>query len=133
MAWLRSHQELPDNASFAKKQVTDPFLKEAMSVLPGLAPEDKFLLNDGKTPLSLKDAAAGIKAIYEDLLNRAWNEARARGDKLPDENQKLESLPPFPASNEAPPRERRGRRCPLPWNTGGRVATKHRRTRSRAG
>jgi hypothetical protein len=92
VAWLKSRQELTDNASFAKKQVTDPFLKEAMSVLPGLAPGDKFLLNDGKTPLSLQDAAAGIKAIYEDLLNRAWNEARARGDKLPDESQKL--IPP---------------------------------------
>ena len=92
VAWLKSRQQLTDNASFAKKQVTDPFLKEAMSVFPGLAPGDKFLLNDGKTPLSLKDAAAGIKAIYEDLLNRAWNEARARGDKLPDESQKL--IPP---------------------------------------
>jgi hypothetical protein len=67
-------------------------MKEAMSVFPGLAPGDKFLLNDGKTPLSLQDAAAGIKAIYEDLLDRAWNEARARGDKLPDESQKL--IPP---------------------------------------
>ena len=91
VAWLKSRQKLTDNASFAKKQVTDPFLKEAMSVLPGLAPGDKFLLNDGKTPLSLKDAAAGIKAIYEDLLDRAWNEARARGDKLPDESQKTDS------------------------------------------
>jgi hypothetical protein len=92
VAWLKARQKLTNNASFAKEQVTDPFLKEAMSVLPGLAPGDKFLLNDGRTPLSLKDAAAGIKAIYEDLLNRAWNEARARGDKLPDESQKL--IPP---------------------------------------
>jgi hypothetical protein len=50
------------------------------------------LLNDGKTPLSLKDAAAGIKVIYQDLLDRAWNEARARGEKLPEVSQKL--IPP---------------------------------------
>jgi hypothetical protein len=63
-----------------------------MRVLPGLSTGDKFLLNDGKTPLSLEDAAAGIKSIYEDLLNRAWDEAGARGNKLPPESQK--AIPP---------------------------------------
>jgi hypothetical protein len=63
-----------------------------MRVFPGLSPMDSFKLNDGKTQLSLADAAAGIKSIYEDLLNRAWTEARARGDKLPDESQK--AVPP---------------------------------------
>ena len=92
VAWLKSSQKLTNNATFAKKQVTDPFMQEAMRVFPGLAPGDKFLLNDGKTPLSLDDAAAGIKAIYQDLLDRAWNEARARGDKLPTEAQK--AIPP---------------------------------------
>jgi hypothetical protein len=67
-------------------------MQEAMRVLPGLSTGDKFLLNDGKTPLSLQDAAAGIKSIYEDLLNRAWDEARARGNKLPPESQK--AIPP---------------------------------------
>src|SRR5882762_10168110 len=92
VAWLKSSQKLTNNATFAKKQVTDPFMQEAMRVFPGLAPGDKFLLNDGKTPLSLDAAAAGIKAIYQDLLDRAWNEARARGDKLPTEAQK--AIPP---------------------------------------
>jgi cytochrome c oxidase cbb3-type subunit 2 len=92
LAWLKSRQKLTDNASFAKEQVTDPFMQEAIRVLPGLSPMDKFLLNDGKTPLSLDDAAAGIKAIYEDLLDRAWAEARARGDKLPPDVQK--DIPP---------------------------------------
>jgi cbb3-type cytochrome c oxidase subunit II len=92
LAWLKSRQKLTDNASFAKEQVTDPFMQEAMRVLPGLSPTDKFLLNDGKTPLSLDDAAAGIKAIYQDLLDRAWAEARARGDKLPQDVQK--DVPP---------------------------------------
>jgi cytochrome c oxidase cbb3-type subunit 2 len=92
VAWLKSRQQLTNNVSFSKKQSTDPFIVEAMRVFPGLAPGDKFLLNDGKTPLSLKDAAAGIKVIYDDLLNRAWSEARARGEKLPPEVQK--SIPP---------------------------------------
>jgi hypothetical protein len=67
-------------------------MQEAMRVLPGLSTGDSFLLNDGKTPLSLKDAAAGIKSIYEDLLNKAWDEAQARGNKLPPESQK--AIPP---------------------------------------
>src|SRR6059036_3940256 len=92
IAWLKSRQKLTGNASFSKEAVTDPFMQEAMRVMPGLAPGDKFLLNDGKTPLSLDDAAAGIKAIYQDLLDRVWNEARARGDKLPPEAQK--AIPP---------------------------------------
>ena len=51
-----------------------------------------MLLNDGKTPLSLQDAANGIKALYEDMLNRAWSDAQARGEKLPSESQK--AIPP---------------------------------------
>jgi mono/diheme cytochrome c family protein len=92
LAWLKSRQKLTDNIGFQKAQVTDPFMQEAMRVLPGLSTADNFLLNDGKTPLSLQDAAAGIKAIYNDLLNRAWDEARARGNKLPSESQK--AIPP---------------------------------------
>jgi hypothetical protein len=67
-------------------------MQEAMRVFPGLSPADSFKLNDGKTPLSLADAAAGIKAIYQDLLDRAWAEAKARDDKLPPEAQK--DIPP---------------------------------------
>jgi cytochrome c oxidase cbb3-type subunit 2 len=92
VAWLKGRQKLTDNADFVKQAVTDPFMQEAMRVFPGLAPGDNFLLNDGKTPLSLEDAAAGIKAIYQDLLDRAWAEARARGDELPVETQK--AIPP---------------------------------------
>ncbi len=92
IAWLKGRQKLTGNASFSKEEVTDPFMQEAMSVMPGLAPGDKFFLNDGKTPLSLEDAAAGIKAIYQDLLDRGWAEAQARGDKLPPSGQK--DIPP---------------------------------------
>jgi cytochrome c oxidase cbb3-type subunit 2 len=93
LAWVKSRQTLPGNVSFQKKQVTDPFMQEAMRVLPGLAPSDQLTLNDqAHTPLSLQTAAAGIKSIYEDMLNRAWSEAQARGEKLPDPAQK--AIPP---------------------------------------
>ena len=92
LAWTKTRQKLADNVSFSKRQASDPFVQEALHVMPGLSTGDSFLINDGKTRLSLRDAAAGIKVIYEDLLNRAWDEARARGAKLPDESQK--SIPP---------------------------------------
>ena len=93
LAWTKSHQTLPDNSSFIKKPVTDPYMQEAMRVFPGLSPKDKLTLNDqAHTPLSLQTAAAGIKAIYEDMLNRAWADARARGEKLPPAEQK--DVPP---------------------------------------
>jgi cytochrome c oxidase cbb3-type subunit II len=92
IAWLKTRQTLEANVSFSKKQSSDPFMQEAMRLFPGLAPGDSFLVNDRKTRLSLQDAANGIKAIYEDLLDRAWNEARARGAKLPPESQK--GIPP---------------------------------------
>ena len=92
LAWTKTRQTLADNVAFSKRQTSNPFIQEALRVIPGLSPGDSFLINDGKTRLSLLDAAAGIKVIYEDLLNRAWDEARARGAKLPDESQK--SIPP---------------------------------------
>src|SRR2546423_11394181 len=92
VAWLQARQKPTNNVSFSKKQSTDPFIQEAMRVFPGLAPGDKFLLNDGKTPPSLMDAANGIKALYEDMLNRAWSDAKSRGEKLPSEAQR--AIPP---------------------------------------
>jgi cbb3-type cytochrome oxidase cytochrome c subunit/mono/diheme cytochrome c family protein len=89
LAWTKSHQTLPGNVSFQKKQSTDPFMQEAMRMFPGLAPSDRLTLNNqAHTPLSLREAANGIKAIYEDMLDRAWRDAEARGEKLPVESQK---------------------------------------------
>jgi mono/diheme cytochrome c family protein len=89
LAWLATKQKLTDNVSFDKAAITDPFMQEAMRIFPGLNPKDHIVLNDkANTPLSLDEAAAGIKAIYEDMLNRAWDDARARGDKLPPVSQK---------------------------------------------
>src|SRR5438874_466179 len=87
LTWVKSSQQLANNVSFQKKPVTDPYMQEAMRVFPGLSPGDSFLINDGKTRLSIKDAAAGIRAIYLDMLDRAWAEARDRGENLPSEAQ----------------------------------------------
>jgi cytochrome c oxidase cbb3-type subunit II len=94
IAWLKTRQKLVDNASFSPEP-TDPFVQEAMRVFPGLSQADSFLINDGKTQLSIKDAAAGIKQIYDRLLNTAWADAQSRGDKLPPVEQKL-ILPEVP-------------------------------------
>src|SRR3954452_17148314 len=91
-AWVKTHQKLEDNASFDKKMVLNPYVQEAMRVFPGLAPGDSMKLNDGKTQLSLQSAAAGIKALYQDMLDRAWADAQARGEKLPPSEQK--DVPP---------------------------------------
>jgi cytochrome c oxidase cbb3-type subunit II len=90
--WLKTTQKPTDNASFDKKAVTDPFMQEAMRVFPGLAPGDSFFINGTTETLSLDAARNAIRTIYEDLLNRAWNEAKARGEKLPPVSQK--NIPP---------------------------------------
>jgi hypothetical protein len=63
-----------------------------MRVFPGLAPGDRVIVDGLDTPLSLEDAAAGIRTLYEQLLERAWSEARARGADLPESAQK--EIPP---------------------------------------
>src|SRR5437762_3162516 len=92
LAWLKTQQKPEKNASFNKKAVTDPFMQEAMRVFPGLAPGDSFYINGTKETLSLHAARNAIRTIYFDLLNRAWAEAKARGEKLPPESQKM--IPP---------------------------------------
>jgi hypothetical protein len=92
LAWVKSHQKLANNASFSKAQVTDPYMQEAMRVFSGLNPADKLAVTGLGTPLSLKNAAAGIRTIYDSLLNRAWSDARRRGEKLPPLSQK--AIPP---------------------------------------
>jgi cytochrome c oxidase cbb3-type subunit 2 len=83
LAWVATKQKMTDNASFDKKAVKDPFMQEAMRMFPGLAPGDSFYINGTKETLSLTDARDAIRSIYWDLLNRAWAQAKARGDKLP--------------------------------------------------
>jgi cytochrome c oxidase cbb3-type subunit 2 len=92
LAWVASTQKLPANAGFDKQPVTDPFMQEAMRVFPGLAPGDHFFLNGTTETLSLAAAATAIKTIYTQLLDAAWAQAGARGEKLPPESQKL--IPP---------------------------------------
>jgi len=92
LAWVKSHQKLKDNVSFSKAQVTDPFIQEAMRVFPGLNTADSLVVPGMSAPLSLQDAASGIQGIYQRLLDRAWADARRRGDKLPPLSQK--DIPP---------------------------------------
>jgi cytochrome c oxidase cbb3-type subunit 2/cytochrome c oxidase cbb3-type subunit I/II len=92
LAWLGSSQKLENNASFSKAAVSDPFMQEAIRVFPGLNSADVVKVNGLETPLTLTDAAAGIRAIYQRLLDQAWADAKARGDKLPPASQK--DIPP---------------------------------------
>src|SRR6266545_2832454 len=92
LAWVKTRQKIWNNASFTEKQRTDPFYREARIVFAGLAPGDKIVVNGLETPLTLDDAAAGIKTLYEQMLNQAWTDARARGEKLPPAAQK--DVPP---------------------------------------
>jgi mono/diheme cytochrome c family protein len=88
LAWVNSRQKLESNASFTKGQPSDPFMQEAMRVFPGLNPADNIVVNGLDTPLTLSDAAAGIRTLYTQLLDRAWADAKRRGDKLPPISQK---------------------------------------------
>ncbi len=92
LAWIKTHQQLAQNAAFSKQQLSDPYIEEARRVFPGLAPGDQIVVNGLETPLDLTDAAAGIRTIYERLLDKAWADARARGETLPPESQK--GIPP---------------------------------------
>ena len=92
VAWLASRQKPTNNAAFDARTIVDPYMQEARRVFPGLAPGDAFFVNGTHETLSLRAARNAIRTIYLDLLNRAWAEARARGEKLPPDSQKL--IPP---------------------------------------
>jgi cytochrome c oxidase cbb3-type subunit II len=91
LAWVKSRQRLQDNASFGPTPA-DPFTIEAMRVFAGLREGDSIVVPGLGTPLSLQDAAAGIKGLYQQMLDRAWADAKRRGDKLPPVAQK--DVPP---------------------------------------
>jgi hypothetical protein len=63
-------------------------MDEATRVFPGLRPSDRLTVTGLATKLSLADAAAGIRGIYQSLLDTAWADAKARGAKLPPIDQK---------------------------------------------
>jgi cbb3-type cytochrome oxidase cytochrome c subunit len=92
LAWVSSRQKLENNVSFSKDVVTDPYTQEAMRVFPGLSPADTLQVTGLGTTLDLTTAAAGIKQIYQQLLDKAWADAKKRGDKLPPASQK--DIPP---------------------------------------
>ena len=91
-AWVADHQKLTENVDFSKSQSEDPYFQMARRMFPGLAPGDEIVVNGLETSLSLQNAADGIKQFYRQLLDKAWNDAAARGDKLPPMSQK--DIPP---------------------------------------
>jgi mono/diheme cytochrome c family protein len=91
-AWLADHQKLTDNVDFSKNESQDPYFQMARRMFPGLAPGDEIVVNGLGTTLSLQNAADGIRQFYEQLLDKAWRDAAARGEKLPDPSQK--EIPP---------------------------------------
>jgi hypothetical protein len=91
LAWVKSRQKLEKNISFTKESA-DPFMQEAMRVFSGLGPTDRLVVKGFGTPLSLQDAATGIRGLYQRLLDRAWADAKRRGATLPPASQK--DIPP---------------------------------------
>src|SRR5207253_2660967 len=92
-AWIATHQTLAKNADFTQEvRAKSPYVEMARRMFPGLASGDTITVPGLETPLNLQTAAAGIQRFYTQLLDQAWADARARGEKLPPESQKL--IPP---------------------------------------
>jgi cytochrome c oxidase cbb3-type subunit 2 len=91
LAWVKSRQRLQDNVSFTNTPAS-PFMQEAMRMFPGLNQADRLVIPGFPTPLTLKQAAAGIESLYNRLLDRAWADAERHGSKLPPISQK--DIPP---------------------------------------
>ena len=90
---MKTRQKLEDNASFAKKPAADPFMQEAMRVFPGLAPADQLVINGTARRRSrCRTPPPASRRSTSELLDRAWADAKRRGDKLPPVSQK--EIPP---------------------------------------
>jgi cytochrome c oxidase cbb3-type subunit II len=86
-AYVKAHP-IDEMAPFTERPApTDPFMVEAERMFPGMAPGDSILVpNIGR--IDLDSIAAGIRRIYFNLLNKAWADAKRRGETLPPESQK---------------------------------------------
>ena len=85
--WFEGQRHMPDHSKWPV-QTGNPFLEEAKRVFPGLRPTDRVKVTGLETDLTLADAATGIQRIYQQMLDRAWADAKARGEKLPPLDQK---------------------------------------------
>lgn len=65
-----------------KQEPSDPFMLEAMRVLNGMSPNDRFVL-PGYGEISLAAAAASIRTRYQRMLDEGWRDylEREQGDK----------------------------------------------------
>ena len=80
-------------SSFTKRRRRDPFMQEAMRVFPGLAPGDSFLVNDGITRAFAPGRGGRHQDDLHQLLDQAWSDAAARGEKLPPSRRKRSHRP----------------------------------------
>ena len=93
LAWVKTHQPLTGNADFEKRAGHGPVHAGGDARLPRpRAGRPADAERPGTHAAVAPDAAAGIKALYQDMLDRAWSDARARGEKLPTPAQK--AIPP---------------------------------------
>ena len=93
LAWTKSHQTLPGQRELHQEARHRPVHAGGDAGLPGPGAERPADAEQPGAHAALAQAAAaGIKALYEDMLNRAWADRRARGEKLPPPEQK--DVPP---------------------------------------
>jgi len=65
----------------------DPFMAAAHWVAPGLGPTDTAMVG-GKLPMTLSRLADLIKTAYMNQVQKAWDDAVARGESgLPSKDQ----------------------------------------------
>ena len=110
LAWLQSQQKLDGQRLLHASRRYRSVHAGGDARLPG--PRAGRLASSStarRTPLSLQDARRRHQDDLQQLLDQAWADAEARGEKLPPESQK--AIPPtVPGQNEARRRPRR-RRC----------------------
>jgi hypothetical protein len=81
LAWTKTHQKLADNASFSR--ATAPTVRHGRAMRSSRASSPGQLKRTtGKTALSLRTRRR-IKALYEDMLNRAWATPRLEARSCP--------------------------------------------------
>jgi cytochrome c oxidase cbb3-type subunit II len=83
----------PENLqAYTTTPSTDPFVLEAKRNFPGLE-ETQTIPLPGFGDVSVANAASGIKALYTQMLDKAWVDYKARGgDPIPPQSQK-DALP----------------------------------------
>jgi cytochrome c oxidase cbb3-type subunit 2 len=82
--YLDNHpiQEAPQLTGTAQ----DPFMVAAQWLAPGMAPKDEIIVG-GKLPMTLERLKGLIQSSYTSMVEQAYNDAQARGEELPEQEQ----------------------------------------------